>query len=159
MIPSVLKLILIINNKVCLTWSECMLCYTWDGSEDSLWTDGSGQWCCLACLCWCDEETRQRWCNQHLHQCEHQYPVVPWEALWSRNSFVTSYNSIIFKNIWSYLLLKRTVGAVADAFLPSLNSLMNTSLRMMSLASLKMVEKMTVTLSALASTYMVSSSL
>ena len=58
----------------------------------------------------------------------------------------------------TYLLLNNTVGAVALAFLPSRNSRMNTSLRMMSLASLKMVEKMTVTLSALASTYMVSSS-
>ena len=56
-------------------------------------------------------------------------------------------------------MLKRTVGAVADALRPSLNSLMKTSLRMMSEASLKIVEKMTVTLSDLASTYMVSSSL
>ena len=55
-------------------------------------------------------------------------------------------------------MLNNTVGAVALAFLPSLNSLMKTSLRMISLASLKMVEKMTVTLSALASTYIVSSS-
>ena len=75
------------------------------------------------------------------------------------------------------LLLKRTVGAVWEAFLPSLgedrqarageiksilsylNSLMKTSLRMISEASLKIVEKMTVTLSDLASTYIVSSSL
>ena len=67
--------------------------------------------------------------------------------------------NIIYCHETTYLLLNSTVGAVAEAFLPSLNSLMKTSLRMMSLASLKMVEKITVTLSALASTYMVSSSL
>ena len=67
--------------------------------------------------------------------------------------------SVSFNPRGGSLLLKSTVGAVWDAFLPSLNSLMKTSLRIMSLASLKIVEKMTVTLSDLASTYMVSSSL
>ena len=69
--------------------------------------------------------------------------------------------SMVFNNsfIETYLLLNKTVGAVALAFLPSLNSRMKTSLRMMSLASLKIVEKMTVTRSDLACTYIVSSSL
>ena len=78
-----------------------------------------------------------------------------------RRLSVTRALSVVLNNSFNetYLLLNKTVGAVALAFLPSLNSRMKTSLRMMSLASLKIVEKMTVTRSDLACTYIVSSSL